>query len=457
MHSRYWRKIADLPWQGIPVQILLRARKFFCVDERCARRIFTEQLPGTVGRYARRTCRSSEALSWITLALGGRAGARLAGKLGLLASRTTLLQELRRRPLSSTPASPRVLGIDEWAWKKGHRYGTMLCDLEQGRVIDLLPTRDSEAVAAWLRQHPSVEVVSRDRAGAFAEAIRKGAPNAVQVADRWHLLNSLVDTLLRSLERHRGTVREVRDRLEAPPRTRLLSSSDPEHSHTLAAERTQQKRKFRLQLYQQMMELITRGKSQAEAATSVGLSLRTVQRWITTGVFPERKHRVFPNQVDAFGPYLEKRFAEGCTNASQLWREIKQQDFLGTASSVWNWLRRRFGCLRSAGTAQHVKRRPPLCLEHVAWLMLKADPQRQRYLKALYRTSSELESLGRTARGFFEMIRKRNAVAWPGWLEAAMHSPLHPSRAGLNEIEAPSTPRSGFHGATAWWKDRSTG
>ncbi len=311
VHSRYWRTLADLPWEGIPVQILLRARKFFCVDERCTRRIFTEQLPGTVSRYARRSCRSSETLSWITLALGGRAGARLARKLGLLASRTTLLHELRRRAHPSTPSSPRVLRLDEWAWKKGHRYGTILCDLEQGRVIDLLPSRDAETVAAWLRLHPSVQVVSRDRAGAFADAIHKGAPNAVQVADRWHLLNNLLDTLLRSLERHRGTVREVREALEPPSRTQLVRSSDPEGLQTLASKRTQQKRKCRLELYQQMIELIARGRSQAEAATSVGFSLRTVQRRITTGVFPERKHRVFPSHVDAFGSSLEKRFAEG--------------------------------------------------------------------------------------------------------------------------------------------------
>jgi transposase len=334
VHSRYWRTIADLPWQGIPVQILLRARKFFCGEERCQRRIFTEPLPGTVSRYARRSDRASDALSWVTLALGGRAGARLARKLGLLANRTALLHALRRRAPSCARSSPRVLGIDEWAWKKGHRYGTMLCDLERGRVVDLLPTRDSETVAAWLRQHPSVEVVSRDRAGTFADAIRKGAPSAVQVADRWHLLNNLVDTLLRSLERHRGTVRDTRDRLEAPSGTQFVRSSDHEDPQTLASERTQQKRKGRLELYQQMIELVARGKSQSEAATSVGLSLRTVQRWITTGVFPERKHRVFASHVDAFGSYLERRLAEGCINASQLWREIRQQGFRGNASGV---------------------------------------------------------------------------------------------------------------------------
>ena len=226
--------------------------------------------------------------------------------------------------------------------------------------------------------------MSRARAGAFADAIHKGAPNAVQAADRWHLLNNLLDTLLRSLERHRGTAREVRETLELPSRTQLVRSSDPDDLQTLTSKRTQQKRKCRLEVYQQMIELIARGKSQAEAATSVGLSLRTVQRWITIGVFPERKHRVFPSHADAFGSYLEKRVAERCTNACQLWREIKQQGFPGKTSSVRGWLRRRFGCLRTSGTTPHVRRRPPLCLEHVAWLMLKADPQRHRYLKALY-------------------------------------------------------------------------
>ncbi len=145
-------------------------------------------------RYARRSCRSSEALSWIALALEGRAGARLACKLGFFVSRTALFYELRRRSHPPARSSSRVLGIDEWAWKKGHRYGTILCDLEQGLVIDLLPTRDSETVAAWLREHPSVQVVSRDRGGSLALAEQP----------------CRVDTLLRSLERHRGMVRAVR-------------------------------------------------------------------------------------------------------------------------------------------------------------------------------------------------------------------------------------------------------
>ncbi len=167
VHSRYSRCLGDLPWERLPVRILLSTRKFFCTADGCRRRIFTEPLPGVASRYARRTLRATEALNWVTLALGGQAGARLAGRLGFLASGSTLLRQVRRRIQPRTVLAPRVLGIDDWAWKKRHRYGTILCDLEAGKVVDLLPDRESETVATWLREHPGTQIISRDRASAY--------------------------------------------------------------------------------------------------------------------------------------------------------------------------------------------------------------------------------------------------------------------------------------------------
>lgn len=191
VHSQYVRRLADLPWDGVPVVIRLQTRRFFCVESGCRRKVFTEPLPGTVDRYGRRSCRSSEALRWLTLALGGRAGARLGERLGLLASGSTFIRELQQRRPAAPVQAPRVLGIDDWAWRKGHRYGTILCDLETRKVVDLLPDRDANSVAAWLRQHPGTEIISRDRGGIYAEAARRAAPHAVQIADRWHLLRNL--------------------------------------------------------------------------------------------------------------------------------------------------------------------------------------------------------------------------------------------------------------------------
>ncbi len=199
IHSRYTRRLKDLPWEGIPVRIELRVRRFFCRTEDCGQQIFTERLANTVQRYARRTCRLSASLEQITLALGGSAGSRLAQQLGILASGSTLLRQLRRKVVTSSAHAPRVLGIDDWAWRKGHRYGTILCDLERGKVVDLLPDRSTESTAQWLRAHPGTEIVSRDRASLYAQAATAAAPHAVQVADRWHLLHNLSEALVGAL------------------------------------------------------------------------------------------------------------------------------------------------------------------------------------------------------------------------------------------------------------------
>ena len=153
VHSHYQRKLADLPWAGLPVVILLQARKFFCVGDSCRRKIFTEPLPGTVARYARRSCRSSEVLHWLTLALGGRPGARLARRLGLLACRSTLLRSLRYRMQPTAVTAPRVLGIDDWAWRKAHRYGVAF-DFKWRRVSELFGLWHTFGDTAQFRREP---------------------------------------------------------------------------------------------------------------------------------------------------------------------------------------------------------------------------------------------------------------------------------------------------------------
>src|SRR5579884_3816178 len=154
IHSYYERRLADLPWSGVPIEVRLRSRRFFCDESDCHRHIFTERLPETVARYSRRTLRLEQTLRWVGLALGVAAGARTAQRLGLSVSGTTLLRNLRRTSLEPRrDRAPRYLGLDDWAWRKGQRYGTILCDLEKGRVVDLLSDRQSGSVIAWLREH----------------------------------------------------------------------------------------------------------------------------------------------------------------------------------------------------------------------------------------------------------------------------------------------------------------
>jgi transposase len=202
VHSRYRRHPTDLPWGMCPVRVQLTVRKFVCQNPSCERRIFTERLPAFVAAHARKTWRLVTALRAIGMALGGQAGARLTARLRLPTSPATLLRLVRAAPTPQTPALQAV-GVDEWAWRRGHRYGTILVNLADHCVVDLLPDRSATSVAAWLGQRPTITTVCRDRSDLYADGIRRGAPQAVQVVDRFHLVQNLRQALEAFLSHHR--------------------------------------------------------------------------------------------------------------------------------------------------------------------------------------------------------------------------------------------------------------
>ena len=339
VHSRYVRKLGDLPWEGIPVSILLQTRRFFCVVETCRRRIFTEPLPGTVLRYSRRTLRSCEALGWITVMIGGQAGARLAHRLGLLVSGSTLLRELRCRARRAPVVAPRVLGIDDWAWRKGHRYGTILCDLESRRVIDLLPDREAATVATWLREHPGSEIVSRDRGGIYAQATRQAAPAAVQVADRWHLLRNLSEALKNALSPHHRLLTQVARSSTGETATVVAVPQPSVPPWELRAQQKNRDRRF--SRYEEVRRLGQTGASHASIGRQLGLDHRTVRKFLRADIFPEAQRSPRPGIVDPYAEYLDRRLEQGCRNISQLWRELREQGFTGQFNVVRRWIRCR--------------------------------------------------------------------------------------------------------------------
>jgi len=201
VHSYYTRRPYDLPISGQPALLLLQLRRFRCLAATCPAATFSERLPTLLAPAAQRTLRLNAALRDLALAFGGQAGARQSARTAMTASGDTLLRRAHTAALPA-PATPRLLGIDDFAFHKGQVYGTILTDGETHAVVDLLPDRTAETAAAWLKEHPGIEVVTRDRAGEYARGVRAGAPEAVQVADRFHLIKNAGEVLERVVQRH---------------------------------------------------------------------------------------------------------------------------------------------------------------------------------------------------------------------------------------------------------------
>jgi len=382
IHSRYVRMVADVAWGGVPVTLRVQVRRFFCGNTACPRRIFAERLPRLVDRYARQTCIRRTMLQRIGLALGGAAGARLAAALGLPVGRTALLALVRAVP-RPTGEPLRVVGIDEWAWRRGHRFGTILVDLARHRVVDLLADRAADSTAAWLRQRPGIAVVVRDRSGLYADAAHRGAPEATQIADRWHLIHNLAEGLEAFLLQQRAALRAA----SAVPGEAPLVASDtapgpltpqrPRHGQQRAEEASRQRNARLVEQYEAIRRLHTAGADVADIARRVGTSRRTVYRYrdLPEPPAPKRPHRPSRQRVlTPYEPYLLQRWGEGCHNGMRLYREIRVQGYAYGASNVMRFvaqLRRDEAAGRAAGATRRAKAVPTPTARHVAGLFLR--------------------------------------------------------------------------------------
>ena len=428
VHSHYRRRLADLPWQGRRVAIRLRVRRFRCAVGDCPRRIFTERLPEVARPSARRSLRLADIQRHLGLALGGASGARLAARLAMPVSGNTLLRLVRAGAPRAHPA-PRVIGIDEWSWRRGLSYGTILCDLERGRIIDLLPDRSADTVSAWLRRHPSVAVIARDRAGVFADAIRQGAPAAKQVADRWHLLRNLGDALRAAVGRHRKAVSAAAVVMEPVPHTRAPDQGSAPAATKLDALR-RERREHRHDRYAAIRRWRDEGLPPRRIAPLVGMSRRSVERWLAAGGEPEHRRPPVASRVDAFRPHLERRWRAGCHNAAQLWREIAAQGFAGSPQTVTRWAAPRRGEDRSrpvAAAAQAASWRAP-SRRRCAWLLGsepdRLGPNERRFVARLAATAPPLAAAADLARRFAAMIRSGDAANFDAWLADAAEGEL---------------------------------
>ena len=328
VHSHYSRTLGDVPAHGRRLRIRLAARRFRCRDAACERRVFTERFsPDLIQAHARRTSRLDGLTHAIALVLGGRPGERLAERLSMPVGADTLLRLLRRRaPL--TPPDVRVVGIDDFAWLKGQRYGTIICDLERRRTIDLLPDREGATVANWLAKHPGVEIVCRDRGSGYREGAAKGAPQALQISDRWHLLENASAAFLEGVKRHMGHLR------------RAVTNGDIDPDALSAAEKLQwtgwQRRD---EMNGMVRNLHGQGHSIKGIVRTTGVSRQTVRRILAgtrDDVFRSRE-----TTLDRWAERLNADWDGGCRNGAELWRRLRHAGYGGSQRVVTEWATRR--------------------------------------------------------------------------------------------------------------------
>jgi transposase len=344
IHSAYSRRIADEPIGGRRVIIYFCARRFRCVNRACLRQTFVEQAPRLAARYARRSVALRVALQQIALALGGRAGARLSQRLIKPASRMTLLRLVRALPEPSL-ATPRVLGVDEFAKRRGRTYATLLVDMEARRPIDVLEERSAETFAAWLVAHPRVEIICRDRAGAYADGATRGAPEATQVADRWHLLRNLGDAVERVLVRHRADLQDTSagEAVSGPATIPSTPSAAPIASRLVVRVHERHAR---------VHDLLARGATITTIARSLHLDRKTVRRYAraSTAAALVGARRGRPRGLLApHTAYLDRRWSDGCTDGARLYQELRDLGYRGSARTV-----RRYLTARRAGAPAYL-------------------------------------------------------------------------------------------------------
>jgi transposase len=436
VHSAYQRSLQDLPCCGQVLRLRVAVRRFFCNNMTCRRKVFAERLPEMMQPYARRTVRHNAALTTLGLAHGGEAAQRTAQALGFRVSADTLLRRVRAIP--DQPAGEvRVLGVDDFALRRGQNYGTLLVNEEKHEPIDLLPDREAATLTKWLKKHPEVEVITRDRARAYAEAAREGAPQAQQVADRFHLGLNLREAVERAVSKQSADLRkaaqEVSPRyqteqmlreegllqeLPAPAKRRVTKPQ------ALAAQRREQ----RLTRYQEARRLAQAGLSISAIARQMGLHRETVRSFLRVETFPERVIPAGrPSSVEPFADYLRQRWREGCRSAKKLHQEIRARGFKGAPVTVRRYVS---GWRKQTATAfrqlADLPDFPTPAPRQATWWLIGQDEklkeQERAFISELTRLAPALQTAQTLARDFLEMMRKRVEPAFDDWYKRVQSS-----------------------------------
>jgi len=417
IHSHYQRTLSDASCVGRQVQLSLTVRRFYCRNRLCERKVFTERLPRFVQPWARMTIRLSQHLQAVGLATSGRGGIKLAVRLGMQTSRQTLLRRIMELP-DLPEESVLYLGIDDFSLWRGQRFGTILVNLETHHIVDLLADRRAETAATWMQQRPDIMAVSRDRGAEYAKAAADGAPQAINVADRFHVVKNLTEALQLLLARCQEEIKAASQTLEPcqdEQSKQVVSLEEwrpPEPAHVEKARLA--RRAGRYARYQQVVELQEGGMKPKEIAQRMGIAQRTIRRWLASGTFPEaRKRRKRQSSFEVFAPYVLSRWKAGERNGLALWREIKEQGYTGTGRTVYRYLETlKQAEVKASANPQRLQK---FSANTAVWLFVRdpesLDEMEQKDLAAFCQASITLKKAYDLVQDFLSMVLQQRGTS----------------------------------------------
>ena len=420
VHSTYRRRLADDAIGGRRVRIRLGIRRFFCGNPDCAAVTFAEQVDGLTSRRSRRTPPLARTLTSIALALAGRAGARLAAALDLTAGRSSLLRLVIAQP-DPESGTVTILGVDDFAFRRGRDYGTILINVETGRPVDVLRDRETDTFTDWLKEHPGTKVICRDRAGAYADGARQGAPEAIQVADRWHIWHNLCEHTGKAVARHRACLEEPAP--GEPEEAGIPDAPDLQQAAIAAAAQRAEESTLAVrtrQRYEQVQALKAQGMGIKPIMRETGLAKETVRRFYRAATVEELLAKVKdgrPSILDEHKPYLHQRWNEGVTNVIQLHAELRERGYKGSYGTIRGYVLP----LREAGAAPPAVPGPPKARDLASWILTdpdNLDDEEKAKLAEARERCPHLEALAGHVAEFAKILTGLRGDQLDGWIAA---------------------------------------
>lgn len=430
IHSRYSRRLIDLPILGQTLQLLLFSRKFFCDNTKCSRKIFTERYSSLIKSYARRTDRLEEILIAVAFSSNAQTDSKLSRKMGFYVSRDTILRIIRKQPIKTNHGA-EIVGVDDWAYRKNHTYGTIVCDQETGKPIDLFAGRESTDFAKWLEEHPTIKLITRDRSDSYSKAIKDTSPQIIEVADRFHISKNLLDTLKDFAQK------TFASRIHIGYEEKPVEEEKSRDTATKAKQRQTQVRENKRTVVREVKKLRAQGMTIKAIASEMKIVRNTVMRYIRldeeTAI--SRRSSNWPKKLtDQYDQTIANLILSG-NSARQIYIALQEQGCKASETTVWrriNQLKSQNKITKSPNDAPKLVKKWLKCSDVISYMWTFEDElieEHKGYLDTVFLKFPAAKTAYSLVQKFRLIQKEKAPDKFLEWIEEAMAS-------GISEMKS---------------------